>query len=391
VSPVRSNCSAAVLLLALAACAAHEDADSGAEPDSGVFAIGSAEVDSESTVAVVRAAAPNSPPPRLAAPRFAFDGRIEWMAETPSSLADSTLLLPTDLQFARAGLLVFDAGASRIRVVNWSPRLSVASYGRAGRGPGEHSIALRFQGTYDRPMAFDRENRRHSRLERIADSIGTAPAPNRPIKSSCLLGDGISLGTISANDMEFFRNRSSSGDPIQQVDLVASRGSEVIDSSSLPLPELLRIAPIGRQAVTQQLDDSTCVLIAYYQSQFAVTARSARGGPRPMLRQCHRWIRNRWCRTRGGRLGSECREGAKISAIDARAWRDMILVLYEGSTRQAGKLLDVYRRSDLTYRGSFVLPDKADRIAVSGDTLAVIAERGDTPIIQLFRLSSQHP
>ncbi len=390
-SPVRSNCSAAVLLLALAACAAHEDADSGAEPDSGVFAIGSAEVDSESTVAVVRAAAPNSPPPRLAAPRFAFDGRIEWMAETPSSLADSTLLLPTDLQFARAGLLVFDAGASRIRVVNWSPRLSVASYGRAGRGPGEHSIALRFQGTYDRPMAFDRENRRHSRLERIADSIGTAPAPNRPIKSSCLLGDGISLGTISANDMEFFRNRSSSGDPIQQVDLVASRGSEVIDSSSLPLPELLRIAPIGRQAVTQQLDDSTCVLIAYYQSQFAVTGaiRAWRTAayveavppvdPQPVVQD----------EGRSARIGMP--RGAKISAIDARAWRDMILVLYEGSTRQAGKLLDVYRRSDLTYRGSFVLPDKADRIAVSGDTLAVIAERGDTPIIQLFRLSSQHP
>ncbi len=378
-------------MLILVGCTARVDEDSRVASGAGDMAVGSGGTRPESTVTFVRESAPDSPPTRLAAPRFAFDGRIELLSETPPSLADSTLLLPTDLQFARAGLLVFDAGASRIRVVNWSPRLSVASYGRAGRGPGEHSIALRFEGTYDRPMAFDRDNRRHSRLERIADSIGTAPAPNRPIKSSCLLGDGISLGTISANDMEFFRNRSSSGDPIQQVDLVASRGSEVIDSSSLPLPELLRIAPIGRQAVTQQLDDSTCVLIAYYQSQFAVTGaiRAWRTAayveavppvdPQPVVQD----------EGRSARIGMP--RGAKISAIDARAWRDMILVLYEGSTRQAGKLLDVYSRSDLTYRGSFVLPDKADRIAVSGDTLAVIAVRGDTPIIQLFRLSRQHP
>jgi hypothetical protein len=328
---------------------------------------------------------------RFAEPRFAFEGSAELLAESPASMADSVFQLPTDLHFAKVGLLVFDIGDLRIRRVRLVPTLSVTSHGRGGRGPGEFSIGMRFQGTRDLPMAFDGRSRRLSRLEHLEDSIPSAPLPGRSLNSSCGLGDETSLASIVANDLEFFNKGGPATSTVEQTDLVAYRGATVLDSMSFPWPELRRVAPMGRQATAQQLDDTTCVLLTAYQAHFAVT--SAWGTyraatyiePMPL-------VAPELVRMDGGRSASiSVPDHARLGPRDARAWRNDILILFTGRTAQRDRIIDVYRRTDLVYRGSLLLPDKSSRIAVSGDTLAVIAERDDAYLIQLFILSSRRP
>jgi hypothetical protein len=64
----------------------------------------------------------------------------------------------------------------------------------------------------------------------------------------------------------------------------------------------------------------------------------------------------------------------------------MMLVSFWGTSPHRHRVLDVYDRRTLGYRGSVLFPYEIDHIAVHGDTLAVTAEVEDEPVVEVFLL-----
>ena len=89
---------------------------------------------------------------------------------------------------------------------------------------------------------------------------------------------------------------------------------------------------------------------------------------------------SRTATTRSSGIG----QGARSGAIDARTWRDYLLVLFEGTAINRLRTIDIYDRRTLMYRGSALLPFEASRLAVHGDTMVVIAEVEDEPVVAAF-------
>lgn len=325
--------------------------------------------------------------PRLAPPRRPFDGELRLVWERGGTADDSLLLLPTDLHFSLHGLLVYDAGARRIRVFDASTGSFKYSAGGEGSGPGEFTLALGFHGTAKRPVAMDRTQRRLTLLIGLPDQLVSAPIPNRPWMSTCALDSERTFGAVRANDRPIRRADGGEGTVASRSDFLTAVGDRVIDSMSTPFPELVDVRFLARQAIVRQLDDSTCAILIAYQSHFATL------GSRDSLR------RGTFVESSGivnaveevldanGSTRISLPRGARIGPRDARGWRASVLVLFSGRTPLARRLLDVYRASDLAYQGSIVLPARATGIAVSGDTLAVIAERDDYPQLSVFILS----
>jgi hypothetical protein len=136
----------------------------------------------------------------------------------------------------------------------------------------------------------------------------------------------------------------------------------------------------------RQADDTSCAVLPVYQSVFAIyTSQSGflagqfvEGGP-PVSASISS--------SDGGTSGSiTLPKGTMPGPMDARVWRDHLAVLFEGRSRHRRRVLDLYRRDDLSYVGSLVLPMRAARIAVSGDTLAVLGERDDYPVVAVLLL-----
>ncbi|MDP1861717.1 MAG: hypothetical protein Q8K82_23830 [Gemmatimonadaceae bacterium] len=63
-------------------------------------------------------------------------------------------------------------------------------------------------------------------------------------------------------------------------------------------------------------------------------------------------------------------------------------MLFEGTAINRLRTIDVYDRRTLMYRGSTLLPFEASRLAVRGDTMVVIGEVEDEPVVAAFLLAS---
>jgi hypothetical protein len=143
---------------------------------------------------------------------------------------------------------------------------------------------------------------------------------------------------------------------------------------------------MARQSIVRQLDDSSCAVLTAYQSRFAVVTQSRR----PLLgvypESAGVMKVDVVVSDNGKSVVSTLPRGARVGPFDARVWRDYVLVLFGGRTALAGRTIDVFTRADLRYRGSLVLPQKAKRMAVRGDSLIVIGERDDYPTLSLLIL-----
>jgi hypothetical protein len=73
--------------------------------------------------------------------------------------------------------------------------------------------------------------------------------------------------------------------------------------------------------------------------------------------------------------------GATARAVDARARRDAVMVLLRGTTPLKGRILGAYSRTDLRYRGSLALPCEALHMAMRRDTLVVVGEDDEDPVV----------
>lgn len=309
----------------------------------------------------------------LDAPRFRFAGSLSVLWERTSAEADTVLLAPSDIQFASPGLLVFDAGARRVRVFETSSGRLLRSFGREGRGPGELSASFWFQGSRTRPVGFDATQRRLTRFSNDGDSLETLPFPrDRRWSSTCALDDVHTLGYAASTT--------------PTSDLLIAIGDRVIDSIPYPFKEFEAEHFMARQAIVRQLDDSSCAILTAYQSRFATIGGAFQTRLGVYAESAGPLRVNVVSSNDGKSIVSTLPRGARVGPSDARGWREYVLVLFDGRTRLAGRLLDVYSRGSLTYVGSLVLPTKARRFAVFGDSLAVLGERDYYPSMTLLLL-----
>lgn len=311
----------------------------------------------------------------LSAPRTAVAVRFSRLWEFASSDVDTVLMAPFDVHLSALGILVFDQGASAIRVFDATTGRFVRSVGSRGKGPGEFTVAGWFQGAYERPVVFDGIQRRLTPIAQPFDTLRSQSiAAGESWGSTCALDANRTLGTA-------FRSK--------QPEFLIAAGGRVVDSMYNPWPALHAMHYVARQSVIRQLDDTTCAIATLFQGDFAILTgdgdlmKGTYIEPASPVEQRVRKY-NDGVERRSIRLAP----GARIGARDIRGWRDRTVILYGGRSKHAGRLLDFYSRTSMAYEGSLVLPFVAQRISVHGDTLVAIGSRDDYPVIAAFLLGS---
>jgi hypothetical protein len=281
------------------------------------------------------------------------------------------------MRFTPAGLLVFDAADRVIRVLDGATGAVRRTVGRAGDGPGELHAGMRFLGTARAPMLFDQRSRRMVGL--MGDSLeprSMSMTAGRSWITMCSTGPGHTLGTVLGRD---------------GFEFLLTREGEVIDSLATPWPELLIDDFLIRQAVIWQLTDSTCIATTRYRRAFATYQRGrgfVRGDYVEQLPRTHAAVRRD---TAAKATWHSIPIGSVSGPEHAAMWRGFVVVAFHGRSKQRDRVLDLYRASDLAYHGSIVFPFITRRIAVSGDTLAIIGEQDDLPFLAAYILSPEPP
>ncbi len=317
-------------------------------------------------------------PPRVSAP---FSLRELWRT-TPA-----TLLYPTDLHFARHGLLVYDHGDKSVHVLEARNGRQRGTIGRGGRGPGEFSGGPGvFLGTSSAPLVLEYGNSRMARIDGMRiESVRTFRGREWWF-SGCTWGQGrVVRETTGAGTLR------PGGEAVISDLLVFTVGdsSALVDSLPIPWSRLAGLERIVRQAQIRQLDDSTCVLLPLYHREFAVLRPGSKvqlgihieALPPAQLRSTKE----------GKAIAKSVAPGARRGGIDGRSWREHILILFVGQNGRYARVIDLYERRTLRYAGSIALPFPAERLAVSGDTLAVIGQVDLEPLVAAFLIAAPAP
>jgi hypothetical protein len=229
-----------------------------------------------------------------------------------------------------------------------------------------------FQGSYAAPSLYDVTRRRFATLVAPGPSLETrAHGLDRTVSSSCALSIGHLVSSPANVGAEFL--------------ILGDSG--VADSLSPPWPELARMHRLARQAILDQLDDTSCVALTLYGSDFAVVSSEGAVrvgtyveplGPPQVVRRVH---------ADGRGFTEEFASGTVSGPWGAAGWREFVVVLFGGRGDAKRRTLDFYRLSDLGYAGSLRLPFVARGFAIRADTLAIYGERDDYPAVAAFRLS----
>ncbi len=324
------------------------------------------------SAAAAKSALPADHLPKWSAPRrdAGITLRPLWRSDTQRGAA--TLTYPFDLVFAAQGLAIYDYGEKRVHVVDAAtgrPRFAV---GRHGQGPGEFGDrAVSFFGPSSRPLMVEAIDGRVTALE------GEKLTPLRVPKEQRW-----STGCQWGRDRLLLQVRGLEHHDSYVVSL--GDGARIVDSLAAPWPRHRTLPFLVRQAPLKQLDDSTCVYLPVYQQDFAIispTAPPVTGTHIESLPEAREAVSG----TTKRRVHSLA-EGTRSGASDVAAWRDVMLVSFRGTSPHRQRVIDVYDRRMLAYRGSVLLPYKIDHIAVHGDTLAVTAEVDDEPVVEVFLL-----
>lgn len=311
--------------------------------------------------------------PEFASPRrsLGFALRLLWKTDT-TSVAEASVH-PFDIHFSDRGLLVMDVGDSRLNLLDSRTGTTLARAGGEGAGPNELRGVVTVFGTRTRPMLLEFQSGRVAELGGGNAALIPVSASRAKVwTSGCAWGDGrLLLNKIGPTPFEYFVS-------------TIGRDPEIVDSLAMPWPRLLAQAFIARQARLRQVDDSTCAILPAYYPEFALLSPS-----RPIVtgRHIEELPAAVGVDTKVGNATEHTvARGAKHGHRDARAWRDAVIILFEGTSEHKGRVLDVFSRKDLLYRGSMLLPFEGGKIAISGDTLAVVGEENFYPVVAAFLL-----
>lgn len=308
--------------------------------------------------------------PTLLAPRRAsmVDLVPLWTAGGPSQ--PGRMIQPVALFASRLGVLVSDLDGAQIRSFDSRSGIQTRTIGGYGLGPGEFGRVPVLLGTYNEPLAFEGPNGRISLLRQDSAPTTLRVATGRSWTTACQTSPGRVLLQSIGWDKDGYFTSTIGADAI------------LVDSLPYPIPSLLAVLPLGRQAPLVQVDDSTCVVLPSYAHEFAVV----RGG-RVTLGSSVEILPTPRVEWSGevGRSTLSLSRGTRLSQLGAAAWDGRLLILFAGATEHRRRVVDIYD-VDFSYQGSFVLPFASEFIAASGDTLFALGEQDDEPILAAFLL-----
>lgn len=362
----------AVMFAAVSACVTESRPPSHAEAADTVAAVegeaASQRAVRESAVGATVARPDRQPslsPPRR---RASHGLRALWTAGGPSD--PGRIIQPMAIIASRLGVLVSDLDGAHIRVFDSQSGIQVDTIGGYGLGPGEFGRVPFLLGTYNDPLAFEGPNGRISLLGRDSIPLTLRVAVGRLWLSACQTSPGRVLIQATGGNRDGYFTSTIGID------------AALVDSFPHPIPSLQSVLPLARQARLFQADDSTCVVLPRYAHEFAfvrddevVLGASIEPVPTP---------RAEWSGVVGRSTLSLSRD-TRSAQLGAASWRGRLLILYAGATAYRRRLVDIYD-SGGTYEGSLVLPYISGSIATSGDTLFVLGERDDEPILAAFLL-----
>lgn len=314
--------------------------------------------------------------PKPRPPRTRIAVTLQPLRAMGPSGSDAPVENPVDLRFSHLGLLISDYGTLDVRVYNSTTGELVRRIGRYGRGPWEFVMPPSIIGTYADPLLLEASVGRLHELSRLPNNGTTTMNRARQWITGCRMPSGHLLTQASASPvgMEYY---------VSEI----GGSARLVDSSHHPIARIQSLGFFVRQTAVRQVDDSTCGYFPAYHEDWAlaeadgslrVAAAVESLPPASMITEPT---------ARGARfmVNAEARSGH----VDSRAWRDFVILLFQGTTRERNRILDFYDRRTLAYVGTVVLPHHATRIAVHKDTLAVVEEIDEEPRVRLYLLVSE--
>lgn len=272
-------------------------------------------------------------------------------------------------------LVIFDSGEEAVREFTADGREGW-HFGRKGQGPGE------FEGASDVDveangdiLVLDNINRRITRLDSTGKLLGMTRIPNG-VEPTCLLPptaeDRLVVGTLSTRLL--WQSMSTNGEPERsqvlppgvsyQSELVGEASSAFLASGAVMVYRWSGTMVLldGDGAVRKVLEGIEPLPFPVAKSHAAEI---------PGLQNAH-----------VTKVDPEAPQAAlSVSARDHR-----IFVLFEGTTGDAGKVVDIYDDSRGAYVGSVALPVRPISIAaLPGGRLATL-EADMVPVIRIWKI-----
>lgn len=282
-------------------------------------------------------------------------------------LADTILQAPAALAAGPGGVYVADAAAHRIVRIGVDGHRAWVS-GREGAGPGEFGLLRALAADeVGRAWILDRGNARITVLDTSGVLVREIPLPEEARSADGLVPEpGGNRVRVALYD----RDR-----PLALLD----GSGRVLRRSPFPWPGYARLHPLASQFVLAGGPGGTRAVALAMGDGFWV---GDAGGWRPWRGRYVEPVPFPRVETRRSRAGGARTVEERIlddppvfAAAAAALTRDRLLILFRGTSRRAGRLLDAYRLSDGAYAGTLVLPAPCVRVAVSdGLVYAITSE-----------------
>ncbi len=269
------------------------------------------------------------------------------------ALQDTLLLAPSRIAADKGGAYVADLLAGRLLRIDRAGRVAW-SWGRRGRGPEEMAhprhLALDANGT---AWLLDVENARLVGIDREGRRLGTVPVEEVGARADVFVPRHDGTFVLLALD------------PDRPLVLLAPDG-RVLERRPFPIPAFRTLPPLATQLVAANDPDADAWAVALSMADgffpFEGTRwTGARGWyvePVPTTR----------VRTERRRLADSEETTSRVvaphfGAAGLAVSGDRLLVLFQGASELANRVVDVYRRSTGEYVESLILPEPVLRFA----------------------------
>lgn len=288
-------------------------------------------------------------------------------------VADTVIELPLHMRADGDLLLIADGARRGVAALRVADGGTAWTAGRRGAGPGEFQRPSIIETHPDgRILVADTEAGRVTVLDRAGAYAGEFPLEDAQVSGMCALADG---GIVVAAATE--------GENIALLDA----DGRAVAKHEVPWPELRSTSLLARQLVlATPADRADCVL-----------ALSLGRGLGSFDGERFDWTRDyieavatpevdvRESGTDADRSRTQALRRPTLSTRAIAASADHVYVVFEGSTGDAGRIVDVYTRAG-AYDHSFRLPRRAQEIAWADGVFYLLAQEQGVPVITAARI-----
>jgi sugar lactone lactonase YvrE len=289
------------------------------------------------------------------------------------SLSDTVIELPLHVRADGDLLLISDVARRGVAALRTADGTTAWTLGRAGRGPGEFRRPSALEVLPDgRVLVADTEVGRVTILDRAGAYLTEFPLEEAQVSGMCALEDGTLVAVAAADDENISR---------------LSLTGEVLGRHAVPWPELVEAPMLARQLVAATATDRKACYVAlslgrgftaFDGSRFLFTKDFVERVQAPA-------VEVRVSGSRSNRVTDAQVRNGTIATRSIAASSDLLYVVFEGSTEDAARIVDVYTRAG-EYDHSFRLPGVVHKLTWSDDTFYVLSDVNAVPVVTALRI-----